>query len=87
MKEDKPTNKNKNPDAMALKHLRQKAGLTQEQVAEKLNIGQATVSEWENGVTQVKLTYFSTLSTLYDCKLSELINACERVQKFVKKNK
>lgn len=87
MKKNKSTNKNENPDAMALKDLRQKAGLTQEQVADKLSVGQATVSEWENGVTQIKLTYLSSLSTLYDCKLSELINACERVQKFVKKNK
>lgn len=72
---------------MALKYLRLKAGLTQEQVAEKLDIGQATVSEWENGVTQIKLNYLSSLATLYDCKVGELINACERVQKFVKKSK
>lgn len=87
MKKSKTTNKNKNPDAMALKELRKKAGLTQEEVAEKLNVGQATVSEWENGITQIKLNYLSSLSTLYDCKLSELITACERVHRFVKKNK
>lgn len=87
MKENKTTKKGKNSDSMALKDLRKKAGLTQTQVAEKLNVGQATVSEWENGVSQIKLSYLSSLASLYDCKISELINACDRLQNFVKKNK
>ena len=32
-----------------IKQLRFKAGLTQEQLAEKLNIGAQSVSKWENG--------------------------------------
>ncbi len=34
-----------------IKQLRFKAGLTQEQLAEKLNIGAQSVSKWENALS------------------------------------
>ena len=37
--------------AKKIKQLRQKAGLTQEQLAERLGIGAQSVSKWENAVS------------------------------------
>lgn len=37
-----------------LKDVRMQAGLTQEQVAEKIMVSRQTVSNWENGVSQTK---------------------------------
>ncbi len=35
-----------------IRHLRKNAGMTQRELAEKLNISLQSVSEWENGVSQ-----------------------------------
>lgn len=35
-----------------IQHLRKNAGLTQKELAEKLNISFQSVSKWENGVSQ-----------------------------------
>ena len=35
-----------------LKDVRMQAGLTQEQVAEKIMVSRQTVSNWENGISQ-----------------------------------
>ena len=37
---------------MQLKDARVQAGLTQEQVAEKVMVSRQTISNWENGVSQ-----------------------------------
>jgi len=45
-----------------IKQLRVKAGLTQEQLAEKLGISAQSVSKWENGVTMPDITLLPLLS-------------------------
>jgi transcriptional regulator with XRE-family HTH domain len=59
----------------ALMKLREKAGLTQRQVADVLGVTDQTVSNWENGVRQMKLTIKQTslLCNLLGCSLDELL--------------
>mgnify|MGYP003561492915 FL=1 len=35
-----------------LKNSRMNAGMTQEQIAEQINVSRQTISNWENGVSQ-----------------------------------
>ena len=35
-----------------IKHLRHRAGLTQEQIASRLGVSAQSVSKWENGISQ-----------------------------------
>ncbi|WP_228019969.1 helix-turn-helix transcriptional regulator [Sphaerospermopsis sp. LEGE 08334] len=39
-----------------MKHLREAAGLTQEQMARELNVALSTFRRWERGVTEPSLT-------------------------------
>ena len=51
-----------------IKRLRQQAGLTQEQLAEKLFVTRQTVSLWENGKTQPDI---ETLERIAACCTAE----------------
>ena len=53
-----------------IKRLRQQAGLTQEQMAEKLFVTRQTVSLWENGKTQPDI---QTLERIAECFRVELM--------------
>ncbi|MDY6784735.1 MAG: helix-turn-helix transcriptional regulator [Cyanobacteriota bacterium] len=60
----------------AIARLRHRAGLTQRQVAESLGITVQTVSNWENGFRNPKLTPKEALSLckILQCSLEELAN-------------
>lgn len=53
---------------------RKTLGLTQEQIADALEINPRTVMRWENGQSEPKLTIqqVATLCTLYRCSIDEL---------------
>ena len=57
--------------------LRERAGLTQRQVAVALDVREATVSGWERGKSSLKLSpsRMKQLLNLYGCTLDELIEA------------
>ena len=57
--------------------LRERAGLTQRQVAVALDVREATVSGWERGKASLKLSpsKMKRLLSLYSCTLDELIEA------------
>ncbi len=59
---------------MSLKDIRKKNKLTQEEVAQKLGTSRVTVSRWECGVINPKITTIKKLSKLYNCTADELIN-------------
>ena len=77
-----------------LKEARQMSGLTQENVAEKLNVSRQTISNWETEKFYPDILYVLQLSDLYQVSLDELLKGYERMiqhledsTKVVKSNK
>ena len=52
-----------------LKVLRKQKGLTQEQIAEKFNVSNRTVSRWENGYNLPGLDILIEISDYYEVDL------------------
>lgn len=54
-------------------------GLTQRKVAQALDIREATVSEWERGIStpRLPLSKVRVMMAIYECTLDELIEAFE----------
>ena len=58
--------------------LRKRAGLTQRQVAQALDIQTQTVGKWEKGVIpHLPLSKVKKMMEVYNCTLDELIEAFE----------
>ena len=57
-----------------LKELRKEKGMTQEQLAEKLNVSRRTVSRWETGNNMPDLDLLMELADLYEVDLREMLN-------------
>ena len=55
-----------------LSDLRQRAGLTQAEVARRLNVDQSAVSKWETGKSPPLQKYRAQLAALYGVNESEL---------------
>ena len=56
-----------------LKELRKSKDMTQEQVAEKLNVSGRTVSRWETGRNMPDISILVDLADFYDVSISEII--------------
>lgn len=57
-----------------LRDLRKEKGLTQEQLAEKLNVSRRTVSRWETGSNTPDLDVLLQLADIYEVDLRSLLN-------------
>ena len=57
----------------SLFHARKKAGLTQEEVAERLGVSRQTIGKWEADETLPDIRQSKCLATLYGVTLDELI--------------
>ena len=57
-----------------LKELRKQKGLTQEQIAEKFNVSNRTISRWENGNNLPDLDILIEISDFYEADLQEVLN-------------
>ena len=62
-----------------LKEASQMSGLTQENVAEKLNVSRQTISNWETEKFYPDILYVLQLSDLYQVSLDELLKGYERM--------
>ena len=69
-----------------LKEARQKSGMTQEQVAEKIMVSRVTVSHWENGKSLPDIVSLISLSDLYSISLDELVKGDLKMTEKVKKD-
>lgn len=54
------------------KNIRKQCGLSQQEVADKLQIKQSSVSDWENDVSRPDYEKLIALAELYDVTLYEL---------------
>lgn len=66
---------------MTLKELRKRAGLTQEQVGDKMDVHQSAVSLWENGKWPPLRKCRQRLARLYGCTGEELEAALAETKK------
>lgn len=57
-----------------IKQLRFKAGLTQEQLAEKIGIGAQSVSKWENSVAMPDITLLPVLAEIFGITIDDLFD-------------
>ena len=57
-----------------IRQLRFKAGLTQEQLAEKLGIGPQAVSKWENAVAMPDITTLPLLAEIFGISIDDLFD-------------
>ena len=57
-----------------LKKLRRERNLTQEELAEKLNVSGRTVSRWETGANMPDISLLVELAEFYDVSIPEIIN-------------
>lgn len=62
----------KNSFAENLKTLRTESKLSQADLAEKLEVTQQCVSEWERGKTEPTLTYLCKLADIFEISLDAL---------------
>ena len=67
-----------------LKEARQKAGMTQEQVAEQIMVSRVTVSHWENGKSLPDVVSLISLSDLYSISLDDLLKGDSKMTEKVK---
>ena len=64
-----------------LKELRKAKNLTQEQLAEELNVSGRTVSRWETGSNMPDLSILVELADYYDVDIREIINGERKSEK------
>lgn len=55
-----------------MKELREKAGITQEQLAKILNINRSTVAMWETGESKPRAEKFPEIAKALNCTIAEL---------------
>ena len=60
-----------------LLELRKKAGLSQEELGNKMNISRQTVSKWESGKSTPEMSKLVELSELFDTSIDELVKGIE----------
>lgn len=71
---------------MKLKNARADAGLTQEQVAEKIMVSRQTISNWENGKSLPDIISIINLSDLYQISIDELLKGDKRMKEKLEKD-
>ncbi len=67
-----------------MKGLRKEKGLTQEQLAEQLNVSRRTVSRWETGTNLPDLDILIELADYYKVELRELLDGERKSEKMNK---
>lgn len=66
-----------------LKNARINSGLTQEKVAEKIQVSRQTISNWENGKSYPDVISVIQLSDLYSISLDELLKGDSNMMKYL----
>ena len=69
-----------------LKATRAQAGLTQDQVAEKILVSRQTISNWENGKSLPDIVSIINLSDLYQISIDELLKGDHRMKEKIEED-
>lgn len=69
-----------------LKNARTRSGLTQEKVAEEINVSRQTISNWENEKSYPDIISAIKLSNLYSISLDDLLKGDERMIKHLEES-
>ncbi len=67
-------NNPKNNIATNLRFLRNRHGLSQEEVAEKIGVSRQSVAKWENGDSLPDILKCEALADLYNVSLNDLVH-------------
>ncbi len=70
-----------------LKELRKEKNLTQEILAEKLNVSNRTVSRWETGSNMPDISMLVEIADFYDVSIPEIINGERKSEKMNKETR
>ena len=62
-----------------LKMLRKQAGMSQEQLAEKLGVSRQAVTKWETGAGIPDIENIMAISMLFDISIDDLRSTCMKV--------
>ena len=57
-----------------LKQIRKNKNMSQEQLAEKVNVTRQSVSKWENGESYPEMSNILELCKIFNCKLNDLVH-------------
>lgn len=58
--------------SVEIKKLRKQRGMTQSQLAEQLNVSQATVASWENGTRRPDLDFLPTIAAFFGVTVNDI---------------
>ena len=67
----------------SIKKLREERGMTQDELAEKLNVTRQAVSNWETGKTQPDIETLTQLAEIFDVSVERLIYGSERKERII----
>jgi transcriptional regulator with XRE-family HTH domain len=63
-----------------LRQIRENKGITQKELAEKLNVTFQTISKWENSVTEPDISTIKEIAKLLNCSIEQLFNDSEEIK-------
>ena len=69
-----------------LKEARTRAGLIQEEAAERISVSRQTISNWENGKSLPDIVSVMKMSDLYQVSLDELLKGDQKMQEKLEKD-
>ncbi|MCL1858385.1 MAG: helix-turn-helix domain-containing protein [Oscillospiraceae bacterium] len=70
-----------------IKKIREEKNITQEQLAEKLNVTRQAVSNWENGKTQPDIDTIIKISEILEVSVEEIIYGQKKITNEIVTNK
>lgn len=62
-----------------LREMRERAGFTQDQVGDRLNVSHSTVLRWESGEVPVNIARIRELAQIYNCEELELVTDIDAI--------
>ncbi|MCM1545491.1 MAG: helix-turn-helix domain-containing protein [Clostridiales bacterium] len=62
-----------------LKNLRKESGLTQTELSEKLNIGQASIACYENGLREPQIASLIAYADFFECTIDYLVGRTDDI--------